>query len=52
MSLTRMRPVLIGLSVALTLLFVAWTVLRNEQTIANGRDAFVELRPVDPLSLV
>lgn len=51
MSLTRMRPVLIGLSVALTLLFVAWTVLRNEQTIANGRDVFVELRPVDPLSL-
>ena len=36
----------------LTLVFVVWTVGRNEQTIANGRDAFVELRLVDPLSLV
>ena len=52
MSFTRLRPLLIGLSVVLTLLFVVWTVGRNEQTIANGRDAFVELRPVDPLSLV
>ncbi len=52
MSFTRLRPLLIGLSVVLTLVFVVWTVWRNEQTIANGRDAFVELRPVDPLSLV
>ena len=52
MSFTRLRPLLIGLSVLLTLVFVVWTVWRNEQTIANGRDAFVELRPVDPLSLV
>ena len=52
MSFTRLRPLLIGLSVLLTLVFVVWTVGRNEQTIANGRDAFVELRPVDPLSLV
>ncbi|MEC8038868.1 MAG: GDYXXLXY domain-containing protein, partial [Pseudomonadota bacterium] len=52
MSFTRLRPLLIGLSVLLTLVFVVWTVGRNEQTIAKGRDAFVELRPVDPLSLV
>ena len=52
MNLIRLRRLLIGLSVVLTLLFVVWTVGRNEQTIANGRDAFVELRPVDPLSLV
>ena len=52
MSFTRLRPLLIGLSVLLTLVFVVWMVWRNEQTIANGRDAFVELRPVDPLSLV
>ena len=52
MSFTRLRPLLISLSVLLTLVFVVWTVGRNEQTIANGRDAFVELRPVDPLSLV
>ena len=52
MSFTRLRPLLISLSVLLTLLSVVWTVGRNEQTIANGRDAFVELRPVDPLSLV
>ena len=52
MSFTRLRPLLIGLSVLLTLVFVVWTVARSEQTIANGRDAFVELRPVDPLSLV
>ena len=52
MSFARLRPLLTGLSVLLTLLFVVWTVGRNEQTIAKGRDAFVELRPVDPLSLV
>jgi len=52
MSFNRVRPMLTGLSVLLTLVFVAWTVARNEQTVANGRDVFVELRPVDPLSLV
>ena len=46
------RGLLAMLAAGLCVIFVSWTVARNEQTIAQGRDVFVELRPVDPLSLV
>lgn len=47
-----LRMALVALSLGLTLALVARTVTSNEATIAQGQDVYIELAPVDPLSLV
>ena len=51
-ALGRYAPPAIALSVLLTAAVAIPTVARNESVLANGRQIFVALAPVDPRSLV
>lgn len=50
--MSRNKRIIIGLNLALLLLFVNWTAAMKERTLAGGTLILMELAPVDPRSLM
>lgn len=50
--MTRMRLAFIVLGLALVLGIVNWEILAKREVLANGATVLIELRPVDPRSLI